>query len=87
VIPNEWLVAKTSIDRVEALMQPKDNSYRGHIYLDHAQWEQFKAKLGPGDELWEFRSPPETGQTGGQEGYVIVREGTPAEAIPGSRLW
>jgi hypothetical protein len=50
-IPNEWLVAMTSVERVEALLQPKDNSYQGYIYVDHAQCEQFKAKLGPGDAL------------------------------------
>lgn len=86
-MPKEWLVAKISIERVEALMQPRDNSHRGYIYLDHAQWELFKARLRPGDELWEFRSPSEPGQTGGSEGYVIVRNGELADAIPGTRLW
>jgi hypothetical protein len=40
-----------------------------------AVWRKFKRKVKAGDEVWEFRSPPEKWRIlMGQHGFEIVRE-------------
>lgn len=42
----------------------------------NSQWESMKAKMQPGDELWEFRSPEWTWEAlVGRAGVVLLREG------------
>jgi hypothetical protein len=42
----------------------------------HDEWEDFKARMQPGDTLVELSTPPEAwGRLGGWGGYVIVRGG------------
>lgn len=45
-------------------------------------WQQLRAARLESDELWRFRSPPETwAALVGEEGYVIVRDGVPFKGI------
>jgi hypothetical protein len=42
------------------------------------EWAEFSELYQPGDELWYFRTPPETWTgfpLGGMEGYAMVRNG------------
>lgn len=40
------------------------------------EWEEFKARIQDGDELWEFSSPPESWERlAGRSGLCIVRDG------------
>jgi hypothetical protein len=45
--------------------------------LEDEDWLQFKAQMQQGDEIWYYRTPPDT-WTGfplsGREGYALVRD-------------
>jgi len=46
----------------------------GPFMFAQAEWERFKTKLQPGDELWSFCSPAATWQSlSGRAGYCILR--------------
>ena len=50
--------------------------------LDDEKWLEFKDKMQDGDELWYYRTPPETWAAFcGREGYVLVRDDTVVHEI------
>jgi len=87
-IPREWLVEKIDTTDYETLMR-RDLASEGlaEEQIDRIvgsrpgapeEWEDFVRKMGDADELWRFRSPPETWQElAGREGFAIVRAGRP----------
>ncbi len=63
-----WLQYAVELSHVEAAEFGLVNS---------VEWEKFKSKLGPSDELYYFRSPEETWSSFplcGVEGYAIFRK-------------
>ena len=60
--------------RREALLKP--------FGFKHADWLRFKAALRPGDEIWTYRSSPESWQAlAGRAGIVIYRNGKPLRRL------
>ena len=46
------------------------------------QWVTLKSKMIPGDELWEFRSPPDSwAHLCGRAGVSLVRDGQVIDSI------
>lgn len=46
------------------------------------QWQKIKSQMQPGDELYRFRSPPETwANLRGRAGIVLVRDGKVIEML------
>ena len=83
--PTDWLTRQTTLPAAE-----KSWSKLGLVLNDgrvapvHASnptsrdWERIKRLMVPGDELWTFRSPPESWQAlAGQMGIALVRMGRP----------
>ena len=72
----DWLIEKVSVSDVDSYFNQSPGS------AISSNWEQFKLNLLDGDELWLFRSRPETwAALAGAEGYVIIRLGKPFKAI------
>ena len=77
-ILKEHLLERLSPDEVERrelVSDPLDavpNVPFGHL---HARWMEFRAALGPEDEIWSFSARGESGWNRTQEriGYVVVR--------------
>jgi hypothetical protein len=85
VIPKGWLKQKTTIEKAEQAHQVSDKRLGpkpvpfGFI---NARWEEFKAGIRPGDELWEFSSPDRSWKDlAGRAGFCIVRQGRIIDAI------
>jgi hypothetical protein len=85
VIPKAWLKKKTTVANAEQAHLVKDKRLGpkpvpfGFI---NARWEQFKAGMRLGDELWEFESPgPSWEHLAGRAGLCIVREGRIIDAL------
>ena len=50
--------------------------------FQHQKWEEFKAVMLPGDELWTFSSPVDSWQhLAGRAGIAIVRNGVPVRSF------
>jgi hypothetical protein len=77
-IPKEWLAAKVTVKEVEA-----SNVEDGRVFgYQHRKWERLKSNMAPGDELWEFSSPPASwAHLMGRAGYALVRNGEIVESI------
>jgi hypothetical protein len=77
-IPSEWLTEKMTIEAAEAA-----NTTNGRVFgFQHLKWERLKAKMLPGDEIWEFCSPPSTwAHLQGRQGYAVVRNGTVVDSL------
>lgn len=77
-ILKEHLLERLSLDEVERrelVSDPLDavpDAPFGHL---HARWVEFRAALGPGDEVWSFSACGESGWNRTEErvGYVVVR--------------
>lgn len=75
-----WLTTRLTIDEAEAANAVQHE----HLGPDpvpfgfqNEAWERMKADLRPGDELWEFCSPPDSWKNlCGRKGIAIVRDGT-----------
>jgi hypothetical protein len=76
-IPKEWLQRPISVADVEARLAqnpPVDG------WLE--DWRTLVAAMRPGDDLWEYRSSPESWQhVAGRAGYAVVREGEVVDGI------
>lgn len=69
-VSNTWLQRIVSVAEVDAELG------------NWEEWEQFKARLRTGDELWAFDSPQEEWRRySGCRGYAIVRQGEPVRAL------
>jgi hypothetical protein len=77
-IPPEWLSEKVSVEKAEA-----DNLSDGRPFgYQHRKWEHLKARMIPGDELWEFCSPEDTwAHLIGRQGYAVVRRGQVVDSL------
>lgn len=74
----EWLTTTGSVEEIEASCRNPERPF-GQMT---AEWEAFKGRLQPGDELWWFISPRETWRRGGgREGVVMVRAGRMVECL------
>jgi hypothetical protein len=72
--PKHWLNHRTTVAAAEAASEAGAKEHNLTIspaWL--ARWNEFKAKLQVGDELWYFEHFPEP--MTGAAGYCIVREG------------
>jgi hypothetical protein len=88
-VPKEWLDKKISIAEAEKMF-PGVNDERVRSMPEiakpfgflNARWEDLKAQMQPGDELWTFHSPSQTWQDlAGSGGVVVVRDGVPIQAL------
>ena len=88
-IPASWLQEKVSVAEAEAA-HPGINDDRVARFPDaakpfgfrHAQWEELKGAMMPGDELWAFTSPPDSWtDLAGRAGVALVRNGIPIKIL------
>ena len=88
-IPKEWLDRKISVAEAEA-KYPGVHDERVRRMPEIAKpfgflngkWEELKAAMRPGDELWTFASPAQSWQDlAGRAGVALVRDGTPITVI------
>ena len=77
--PIEWLDKPITLEAAErAYMPPRDDrsdpAPRKPFGFNNAQWEELKAHMQPGDELWTFSSPADSWQhLAGRAGVALVR--------------
>ena len=78
-IPTDWLKRQVTPAQAEAEHLITDEALGpdpvpfGYM---HSVWLQLLAQMQPGDELWEYRTPPETwGRMCGSAGLVLLRRG------------
>jgi hypothetical protein len=68
----QWLDQKLTITEIEAA-HTGDGKPFGRL---NPEWEQMKAHMIDGDELWSFKSPPDTWRhLAGRAGIALVRDG------------
>ena len=88
-IPASWLQKKISAAEAEATY-PGIKDDRVARFPDaakpfgfsHQQWEELKAAMIPGDEIWTFTSPPESWRDlAGRAGVALVRAGVPIKVV------
>jgi len=89
VIPVAWLEKKVTVAEAEAA-HPGITDDRIARFpqaakpfgFQHQKWEEFKAAMLPGDELWTFSSPADSWKhLAGRAGIAIVRNGVPVRII------
>ena len=89
MIPVTWLQEKVTVAQAEAA-HPGITDDRIARFPDagkpfgfqHQKWEDFKAAILPGDELWTFSSPADSWQhLAGRAGIALVRNGVPAQTF------
>jgi len=87
--PLAWLQERISIEEAEHRFMPTPDDRTKHVpelrkpfgFLN-ARWEELKARMQMGDEIWTFRSPPETWQDlAGSAGVALVRENRVIDAV------
>ena len=69
-LPDPTLTTKTTVQEAEAAHCSTGNPF-GYL---HKQWEMLKARMQPGDELWDFDNGLHD-QLAGRNGYKLVRQG------------
>ena len=89
LIPKSWLDKKVTIAEAEAA-HPGVNDERVQQMPEIAKpfgfqnkvWEELKAAMQPGDELWTFSSPAQSWQNlAGRAGVAVVRDGNPIKVL------
>lgn len=89
MIPSAWLQQKLSVAEAEAAY-PGITGDRVARFPDAAkafgfknrEWEELKALMVPGDEIWTFSSPPDSWRDlAGRAGVALVRNGVPIRII------
>jgi hypothetical protein len=89
VYPLAWLQERISIEEAERRFTPMPDDRTIHApelrkpfgFLN-AKWEELKTRMQTGDEIWTFRSPPETWQDlAGRAGVALVREHKVIDAV------
>jgi hypothetical protein len=89
VYPLAWLKERISIEETEHRFTPKPDDRTNHVPelrkpfgFVNAKWEVLKARMQTGDEIWTFRSPPETWQDlAATAGVALVREHRVIDAV------
>jgi len=89
MIPRSWLNEKTTVTEAEAA-NPGIRDGRAERFANAAKpfgfqnrrWEELKALVLPGDEIWTFSSPAESWERlAGRAGVALVRDGVPIRVI------
>ena len=89
VYPRAWLQERISIEEAERRFMPTPDDRSNYVpqlrkpfgFLN-ARWEKLKARVQAGDEIWTFRSPPETWQDlAGRAGVALVRDNKVIDAV------
>jgi hypothetical protein len=70
VYPLAWLQERISIEEAERRFMPMPDDRTNHVPelrkpfgFVNAKWQELKARMQTGDEIWTFRSPPKPGRT------------------------
>lgn len=75
----DWLTRKLTVAEAEAANSVRDERLGPDAVpfgFENPTWRQLLADMIPGDELWEFSSPPESWDNlAGRAGIALVREG------------
>jgi hypothetical protein len=88
-IPNQWLDRQVNVEEAE-VAHPGITDDRVARFPEaakpfafkHREWEELKAAMQPGDEIWTFSSPTNSWQDlAGRAGVALVRNGTPVKVI------
>jgi hypothetical protein len=87
--PIEWLLERITIEDAERkYTRPPDErsdrmpQLRKPFGFRNAQWEELKARMRPGDELWTFSSPAHFWEKkAGRCGIALVRDKKMVSAI------
>lgn len=81
----DWLVGRTTVAEAEAAhMVHTDRLGPDPVPFGfmHAKWRRLVDGLQEGDELWEYRSPPESWDLmAGRAGYWVVRDGEIVDGV------
>lgn len=89
MIPAAWLQKKISVAEAEAAY-PGVNDDRSARVPDatkpfgfrNQEWNELKAAMLPGDEIWTFASSPESWRDlAGRAGVALVRNGVPVKVL------
>jgi hypothetical protein len=85
VMDESWLVTRVTVDEAEAKHMVSDDRLGpdpvsfGFTYND---WTALVKQILPGDELWEFCSPPPSWERlAGRQGIVLLRDGNVVASI------
>jgi len=81
----EWLQEPTTVEKAEqrnmAVLASLGSSPVPFGFLKD-EWLRLKEQMRPGDELWQFRSPPKSWECdAGRVGLCILRNGKVAGSI------
>lgn len=81
-----WLHGNSmSVDEFERQLGSNQNENRKRLEsfgLGSKQWQLIKKKMQPGDQLYKFRSPPETwANMAGRAGIALVRDGNVIDTL------
>ena len=89
MIPTAWLQKKISVPEAEAAYPGVKDERSARVPdaskpfgFSHSEWEELKAAMVPGDEIWTFASSPESWRDlAGRAGVALVRNGVPIKVI------
>jgi hypothetical protein len=70
-LPKHWLYERITVEQAEAEHMSGGVPFGGL----NAKWQELKAAMRTGDELWSFCSPPESWRAhAGRSGVALVRD-------------
>ena len=89
VIPAAWLQKKISVAEAETAYPGVKDDRSARVPdatkpfgFRHQEWEDLKAAMLPGDEIWTFASSPESWRDlAGRAGVALVRNGVPIKVV------
>ena len=65
-----WTFTETSIEKIDKQLSSASGSQF------KKEWDSFKSRVQPGDQVWFFSTPPQTKkELMGSEGYMLLRDG------------
>jgi hypothetical protein len=71
-----------NLEKQEPSAKSQGRSKRPDFGFGSLQWQKMKSQMQPGDELYNFRSPPETwAKLRGRAGIALVRDGKVIEML------
>ena len=73
----QWLRARANVEEIDELIASSPEKFR-----ERCGWNEIRANLKPGDEIWHYESPQETwDKLRGRAGICVRRDGKVIEAI------